>query len=287
MPQRMPPAAIDPKESHSSEGRSAPLVYPSSYAELMNLVWPRIGWGVIFAGGTYPILLGAGLVLVQAVALLRSGTLDDWLAAVFFCAVGAPTAAAAVGIAGMAWAGLVTVLALPLAILFCWTLNLRPKLVRLGATFGGLVGFLAVTPVVNELPQLFQLGESWRAVLMIVCGPGVTVPLGQLGGALGARSGSSQAYGHAARHRALVEIGWRADTAHSPAGERCESASSDGRYFQFGTRQLLWVAVWLGVLLTVIRIFGIPYEWFLALLVGWLAYQTLTQWAGWRIGRAL
>ena len=46
--------------------------------------------------------------------------------------------------------------------------------------------------------------------------------------------------------------------------------------FRFRTIHLLWLGVWLSLLLTVIRLSGIPFELILPILLVWLAYQVAT-----------
>jgi hypothetical protein len=46
---------------------------------------------------------------------------------------------------------------------------------------------------------------------------------------------------------------------------------------------LLWISFWVSVLLTVIRLCGIPFEFVLPLLAGWAIYQAGTLWLGGKI----
>jgi hypothetical protein len=43
---------------------------------------------------------------------------------------------------------------------------------------------------------------------------------------------------------------------------------------------MLWIFVWFSLLLSVIRLSGIPFEFALPLLVGWLVYQAATLYCG-------
>jgi hypothetical protein len=56
---------------------------------------------------------------------------------------------------------------------------------------------------------------------------------------------------------------------------------------QFGTRHLLWIAAWLSLLLSIIRLSGVPFEFALPLLAGWVVYQGATLWIGGRLARRL
>ena len=54
---------------------------------------------------------------------------------------------------------------------------------------------------------------------------------------------------------------------------------------QFRIHHLLWISVWLSVLLALIRLCGLPFEFTLPILVGWIVYQAATLWLGGKIVR--
>jgi hypothetical protein len=58
-----------------------------------------------------------------------------------------------------------------------------------------------------------------------------------------------------------------------------------GGSFQFQIRHLLWITVWLSLLLSAIRLSGIPYGLMLQVLVLWLGFQMITLYLGSRILR--
>ena len=49
----------------------------------------------------------------------------------------------------------------------------------------------------------------------------------------------------------------------------------------------MWIAVWFSILLSIIRVCGIPFEFALPLLMGWIVYQAGTLFTGLIIGRRL
>ena len=58
-----------------------------------------------------------------------------------------------------------------------------------------------------------------------------------------------------------------------------EDAAASTR-LQFRTIHMLWVGVWVSLLLTLIRLSGIPYELILPMLLGWGVFQAATLLAG-------
>ena len=49
----------------------------------------------------------------------------------------------------------------------------------------------------------------------------------------------------------------------------------------------MWLIVWISLLLSVIRLSGIPFEYVLPLVAGWIVYQWLTLRVGWRLAQWL
>jgi hypothetical protein len=209
---------------------------------------------IALAGAAYPLIVGLGIVVVACVGALVSqltwNNAGDSLIA--FPAVGLVAA-----VAGSIWSTMVSVAILPLAYLFVRSLRLRGSIVRFGAFCGGLVGFIAIVPLVMPIVVVGKSAASDWAIALLV-GPGLATILGQLGGAWG---------------------GWRTRwfepaVARSP----CEnnSASPMQPWVQFGIWHLLVAAVWISLLLGLIRLSGIRFEFVLPLLVGWLVYQAAT-----------
>lgn len=185
----------------------------------------------------------------------------------------------------MLWAGIVAIFTLPIVHLLVWSLKLRVDLVWLGAFSGGLVGFVAILPLSMHLPHLLASSEAWAAIMMLAVGPGITIPLGQIGGALGGVQARKRATVKDERHRNLVAIGWRVTPIPTNAADTSQDAAQP--HFQFRIFHLLWIGVWLSLLLTLIRLSGIPYRFVLPMLVGGLAYQALSLWVGRLLARWL
>jgi hypothetical protein len=50
---------------------------------------------------------------------------------------------------------------------------------------------------------------------------------------------------------------------------------------------MMWLIVWISVLLCVIRLSGIPFEYVLPLIAGWIVFQWITLRVGERLVRSL
>jgi hypothetical protein len=94
----------------------------------------------------------------------------------------------------------------------------------------------------------------------------------QLGGAWGGKK-SEPFDRQYARAVALAAIFQRKDSVNESSHALTANAKPA---LQFGIRHLLWIAGWVSLLLSVIRLSGVPFEYVLPLLVGWLAYQAAT-----------
>ncbi len=247
---------------------------PSERADAISYDWARIGFGIVLAGGAYPIVVAVivlAFMLVVALLSARSiGGVDDGLELVI--AFGASTLAAALG--GILWSGLVTALTLPIVYVVAWSLSLHTSIVRIGAFAGGLVGFICVLPLTLSVPWFDFNGDFWEVVVMASLGPMLTTVLGQLGGAWG--GSKSRELGPGRDLNMLVGSAAGEPTTGNPTDVHELARPS----LQFGIRHLLWISVWLSLLLALIRLSGIPYELFLPLLLAWLLFQSATLWMG-------
>jgi hypothetical protein len=182
---------------------------------------------------------------------------------------------------GLIWTNVVVVATLPAVLLVTWSLGMRGSIVWCGAFWGGLVGFAAVLPFLLALPIADEL------IVSLAVGPALTTVLGQLGGAWGGQRaiGRIDWYQRALARASVVEVAEpSAPAAFEPGGS---NASATPARFQFGIRHLLWTAVWLSVLLSIIRLLGLPFGFVLPLLGGWLGYQAATLWIGAMLARQL
>src|SRR5262249_53750212 len=122
--------------------------------------------------------------------------------------------------------------------------------------------------------------------LTFAAGPGLTVPLGQLRGAWGGRKAHRNVVALINSRRTLNDAMASAGSpARSEIGAIHDSLSPSP--FHFRIAHLMWLAAWASLMLSVIRFSGIASGLVLRVLLGWLAYQTLALWLGWRIVRHL
>src|SRR5262245_34259329 len=136
--------------AHPSPGSTAPRL-PS---DLTAYSWRTMAQSIALAGGAYALFLaaipywftllligfaqlGAGSSGIAERALMFAMTLLWSVIQLFFYAL-----------AGIAWAGIVSLVALPLVYLVVWSLRIRGSMIWHGAFCGGLVGFLASLPFV-------------------------------------------------------------------------------------------------------------------------------------------
>ena len=175
---------------------------------------------------------------------------------------------------GLIWATIVSFAILPLVYLFVRSLELRGSIVRLGAFYGGLVGFVAVMPLF--LGALSDVGNSLTELGMVVLlGPALTTIIGQAGGAWG---GWRTLWYERAVARAA--IGGRRLPEKVPAKCLEKNCARPHSGLQFGIRHLLVISIWVSLLLTVIRLSGLDYLFLLFLFTVWGAYQMATLWVG-------
>jgi hypothetical protein len=240
--------------------------------------WFDIVWPTALAGGAYPIVLTVGFLLATIAEIIRY-----WLTGSFGLTRNLLETAttllllSTVGtLIGIGWAGIVCVAIISLVYLFARSLELRGNLVWLGGFTGGLTGFVAVMPpIMDEL----RFVHTWATVVFsLLIGPALTTVLGQLGGAWGAHRAREREKAAAERVRSLIELGRETEPVVADSIIAIDVETPAG--VRFRIVHLMWIAVWLGLLLITVRLFGIRYRVAVPALLIWFVYQTLTLWAG-------
>lgn len=279
MPEPTTLTSVAPGEGRSTDTNLS-AVRSFTSAELMRYGWPSIYIGIALAGALYPIVVGLGYVAVRfCVMLLQRGAAIDWNSAVMLLISG-PMFAIMTAMVGFVWSSGVAAVTLPIVHMITWSLKLRVGLVQLGAFSGGLVGFIAI------LPMTLNMGQDWEALMMILVGPGITTLLGQLGGAWGGWR-TTRTVGWYERAVALASVSQDQGESYLSMDDDTRATHDIAGRLQFSIRHLLWIAVWCSLLLTVIRLSGIPFHYVLPMLLGWLAYQAATLWFGSLLARRL
>jgi hypothetical protein len=237
--------------------------------KLTSYNWVPIYGGIILAGAVYPIVFTHLFFTVFILSAIVSGNAQripdvPGLVGSFLIVAFAGTTVGAI------WASVLCVFTIPVVYLFVRSLNLHGSAYWFGAAWGGLVGFLGVLPFVLQVP-FDQIGRGgfYEAILAVVLGPGLATVIGQIGGAWGARRAA------------------RRPTIYHPfpsSGDELEAPDNPDRVtgasFQFRVRHLLWITVWISLLLSAIRLSGIPYGLMLQVLILWLGYQMITLYVG-------
>jgi hypothetical protein len=278
--------ADEPSASVAAPAKPPSLCEPHR-ADHIAHDWLRIGFGIALAGGAYPVVLAAFGVVLGYFAIVLGVLAGNPIAPMVGTAI---TGVLLLGIyaiggalIGMAWTGLVAAMTLPIVCLITWSLQLKESMVMLGALSGGLVGFLAVLPFTSNVPWLFAADTIWQTVGVLAMGPALTTILGQIGGAWG----GSQSRGLWIDWKTtLADAGGWNETADSPANGQSATCDRPIR-LQFGIRHLLWMAVWLSLLLSLIRLSGFTYDVALPALSIWLVYQAITLIMGFYLARRI
>lgn len=277
----------DGSESPRGDSDVAPVVEvpsePYYFDDLRDFGWFSIAASIVLAGAVYPIVVATG---TAALMLLLKGP-PSQLDPMGFLG-GAIMFAVAVAGVGSVWSGIVSIFTLPVLHLIVWSLKLRINLVRLGAFAGGLVGFVAVLPLTLSFSTRVVQGYALQAALGLIMGPGVATIVGQLGGARGGQRAIWRVEAKMASRRALARIGRlrprrMGEIDDDSATDEHGDDGIDMPRFRFRTIHLLWLGVWMSLLLTVIRLSGIPFELILPILLVWLAYQAATLALGGRL----
>jgi hypothetical protein len=247
--------------------------------DLMSYNGPSICFGIMLAGAVYPLIVAACLLAVYVAYLVVNvgqfssrGGVAELMTVPLALAVYASGGA----LLSLMWVGAVAMITLPITYLFVRSLKLHGSLVSLGAASGGVVGFIAVMPWTVSLPWIGGAGEFWLYVVGIALGPCLATVLGQVGGAWGGRRAAL----HLANYYGIIATpsSERAtQTAAELPAETSESVEGrGGSSWQFGIRHLMWLIVWISLLLSVIRLSGVPFGFAIPLLAGWIVYQWIT-----------
>lgn len=260
------------------------------HQDMTSYSGPAIIFGIMLAGGAYPIILAAIYLIAVLVFLTWSLTtgypVGSSAAEVVSILIYVITGGAFCAFIGVIWAAIASALTMPVVYLFLKSLKIRGSLVHLGAACGGLVGFVALLPVLLSVPWTVGFGEAGAIALILALGPGLTTILGQVGGAWGGRratyfGGLDNAKAMAADSpELLAAMGWG-------AAEETPGSLADEPRLQFGIRHMLWIFVWLSLILSAIKLCRLPFEFVLPLLVGWLIYQLATLRIGFWLARRL
>lgn len=234
--------------------------------------WSNISGGIVLAAFAYPFVLLASLSLVLTVVWLVAGRAQVLQAIVAIFVVGmVPGLFAA--FFGMIWAGIVNACITHLLHAVIRSLELRPTVILYGAFKGGLVGFLSVLPLGYFVHTPIVPMSEWAGPLLF--GPCLATIVGQAGGAWGGRKANW--YERAIASSQVAAVGREVTFVDEHAARSSNVARV---HFRFGVRHMLWVTTWLSVLLALIRLAGIPFYISLAILFGWLLFQSLTLWLG-------
>jgi hypothetical protein len=258
--------------------------------DLTNYNGGSIVFGMMLAGGAYPIVLtviylivGLAFVVWNWLSGYPLGSVAEDLGSIFLFLVAGGVFCAFIGVV---WAAIASALTMPVVYLFLRSLRVRGSLVGLGAASGGLVGFVALLPITFTLPWSVGLSDVTSIALILALGPALTTILGQIGGAWGARRALYFAERDVLNAVPAASLGlatamrWRSTNATS------QTRVSEPR-LQFSMRHLMWVFVWLSLILSVIKLCRLPFEFVLPVLIGWFFYQLATLRIGFYLARRL
>jgi hypothetical protein len=275
--------------SSSSESVIEP---PSAPAQTMNNLlansiaryWPQMAFGISAAGGAYPVVLATVGVCIATYSLLffEGNVNASEIAEAAFMLIAYTLIAT---LAGMAYAAVACLVTAPIVYLFVRSLELHGSTVRLGAYWGGFVGFAAVLPLFVTGPMNDPFGGAWQFTFWLALGPCLTTCLGQLGGAWGGRLAERKSDLWYLRQVDLASVPVVEPPINHPAAARQYREIIDKR-FQFGIRHLMWISLWSSLLMMAIRLSGVPFEYMLPLFFGWLLIQAVTmKIGGWLLPR--
>jgi hypothetical protein len=275
---------VDTPAATDTEAYRHPTLCEPHRADHIAYAWFRIAYGTILAGGIYPMFLGAivGVFGFWSVvsALVGGNPIGPTCVSAILGLVTLASASVGSSLIGMAFSALTTAVILPVMYLVALTLNAAAgPPIWIGAFTGGLIGFVAVLP----LTVIAAAEGPWGSFVVLALGPGLTTVFGQIGGAWG---GSLSRESLPTWYKTLAQTGGSTATTDS-ASVRRDLVRGQQPRIQFGTRHLLWSAVWLSLLLSLIRLADLPYDLALLTLFGWIVFQAITLGAGYIIVRNL
>jgi hypothetical protein len=247
---------------------------------------PSICFGIMLAGAAYPVVVATILlawVMVQIVASLNGASLLPRLSELAMAPIFLTGYAVLGALLGVVWAGVLSMITLPVVYLSVRSLKARGSLISLGALSGGLVGFIALLPLSLSVPWTVSANDYSRLFVLLPMGPGLATVLGQVGGAWGGWKATL----HLANYYGIVATS-DSERAGQAATEMIATTTDSAsraplQPWQFGLRHVLWLVVWISVLLSVVRLSGIPFEFVIPLVAGWIVFQWITLHAGRRI----
>jgi hypothetical protein len=280
-------ATLTPDAELSSTPTPPNSPAPRLPSDLTTYRWRTIALSIALSGGAYAMFLAVVQYTLSMTFFALSnqlGSLSAGLAekAVMFLMILLGTVLQLVffAVAGIVLASIVSLFTLPIVYLVVLSLKIRGSVIWLGAFCGGLVGFLSALPFIGGIAFSASQGATdvfWFVVIGLLVGPCLTTVFGQIGGARGGLRAAQQAYpeAFAAAPAQLSAAG----VSHAPGDGTPQPR------LQFRIHHLLWISLWLSVLLTLIRLCGVPFEIMLPILVGWTVYQAVTLWLGGKIVR--
>jgi hypothetical protein len=254
-------------------------------SDLVSFGWWSIAQGSILAAGAYPLLLLAVGLSVQCVKGVTFGfavskfTAVDWLWMCLYQIV--------FSFGCLLWVGAIAAVTLPILHFIIRSLELRVSLTYLGAFTGGLLILLATLPISLDWPRMQRNSGSWEVARVLTMGVALATIVGQIGGAYGGLRAARRTQRQQKVRQQLLELGWRQPALNDLSPEVNGRTANSNHRFQFRTVHLLWVAAWISLLLTAIRLVGLRFETVLPFIFGWLIYQSLTLWLGGIIVRRL
>jgi hypothetical protein len=245
------------------------------FEDLASFGWTTIAWRIIAACAAYPLVMAIGWSVILFVMSFVNGRPELFFDAqrLFMMALGIVGIGLLGGIAAFVWAGLVTVITLPVIHLAVWSMHIRNDWTKLGAFAGGLVAFIATLPFTTKIASEFSTGAGTEVLVLMCLVPGLATIVGQYGGMRGGRQANHLREAKNASRRALIEIG---RSRFNFDEVQAEFEASEQSRFQFRISHLLWLGLWLSLFFTAVRLSGIQFELFLPMLAGWLLYQAAT-----------
>ncbi len=245
------------------------------FEDLASFGWTTIAWRIIAACAAYPLVVAIGWSVILFVMSFVNGRPELFFdpQRLFMMALGIVAIGLLGGIAAFVWAGLVTLVTLPVIHLAVWSMHIRNDWTKLGAFAGGLIAFVATLPLTTKIAGELSAGAGTEPLLLMCLVPGLATIVGQYGGARGGVRANRLREAKNASRRALIEIG---RSRFNFDEVQAELEASEQSRFQFRISHLLWLGLWVSLFFTAVRLSGIPYELFLPLLAGWLLYQAAT-----------
>ncbi len=161
--------------------------------------------GIILAGGIYPLIVCATVFFFASVEIawagITKGSAEYTSEDVVQFLLGFFAFGLLAGMVSMVYTTIVVAVTAPVVYEFVRSLRLRLDIVPLGAMLGGVVGLVAMLPVIvyvgfHPPPARHLFAEL---IIPLALGPGLTTIMGQIGGAWG--GANSRRYGSPSRQQ--------------------------------------------------------------------------------------